>query len=336
MIEVRASSRLHFGLLNPAGSAAARGFGGIGLMIAEPELILRVEPASSWSAEGPRAERALAFAQRFAEATHREEPDAALPPRRLRMERIMPAHAGLGSGTQLGLSAARALAASWGLPGDVATLARRVERGLRSAVGAHGFEHGGFLVESGKRSTAGLAPLAARHPFPEAWRLVIALPPHPSPSPPAGGEGQGVRGSVGLHGRGEEEAFAHLRADAVDLARTETLCRLVLLGLLPALLERDLDAFGEALHEFNVRVGEAFAPVQGGVYASPFVAELVAFLRGQKVRGVGQSSWGPAVFAVAADAEHGEHLAVQLRRRFALPQAAVWTTPACNHGARLV
>jgi beta-ribofuranosylaminobenzene 5'-phosphate synthase len=105
--------------------------------------------------------------------------------------------------------------------------------------------------------------------------------------------------------------------------------------LLPALVEHDIDSFGEALYEFNVRVGEAFAPVQGGVYASPHIAEMVAFIRAQNIRGVGQSSWGPAVFAVAADAERAEHLADQLRRRFSLPESAVWTTPACNHGAAL-
>jgi predicted sugar kinase len=113
------------------------------------------------------------------------------------------------------------------------------------------------------------------------------------------------------------------------------LCRLVLLGLLPALVERDLDAFGEALYEFNVRAGEAFAPVQGGAYASPQAAGLVEFARCQGIRGAGQSSWGPVVFAVVSDIDHADHLAAHIRKRFALPQAAVWTTPACNHGATI-
>src|SRR6185437_1004041 len=93
----------------------------------------------------------------------------------------------------------------------------------------------------------------------------------------------------------EVEAFSRLTAAPSDPARTDVLCRLVLLGLLPALVERDADAFGEAVYEFNARVGEAFAPVQGGVYASARIAELVAFVRGQGVRGVGQSSWGPKI-----------------------------------------
>jgi beta-ribofuranosylaminobenzene 5'-phosphate synthase len=321
MIQVQAYSRLHFGFLNPIAEngTASRCFGGVGVMITEPDLSVCAEPDSAWSAEGPQAERALAFAQRFAAASCRDEQIAVLPPHHLRIERVMPAHAGLGSGSQLGLSVARALAVSWGLSCDVAALARRVGRGLRSALGAHGFERGGFLVESGKYNAEGLAPLVARHPFPEAWRLVVALTPHHA---------------TGLHGGGEVEAFARLTAKSVSPA-AEALCRLVLLGLLPALVERDLDAFGEALYEFNARVGEAFAPVQGGVYASPRIAELVEFVRAQNIHGVGQSSWGPAVFAVVPDIERAEHLAAQLRRRFALPPSAVWITPACNHGATL-
>ena len=86
-------------------------------------------------------------------------------------------------------------------------------------------------MECGKRS-AGLAPLVARHPFPEEWRLVITLPPRSNLSLPERGEG--MWGVAGLHGRGEEEAFTRLRTDSSDLQRTEALCRLVLMGVLPA------------------------------------------------------------------------------------------------------
>lgn len=320
MIGVRTSSRLHFGLLNAGEETeTSRRFGGVGLMIDRPGWCVWVAPASSWSAAGPSAERALSFAERFARATRQESGDIDLSPHRIVVERSAPAHAGLGSGTQLGLAVARALAASWGHECDLFTLARRVGRGLRSAVGAHGFERGGLLVECGKASGDGLAPLAARMSFPEAWRLVLALPDT---------EGQ----AAGLHGPREREAFAELAGRPDARRRTEVLCRLVLLGLLPALAERDLDAFGDALHEFNVRAGEAFAPVQGGTYAGPRVTELVSFLRGQGVRGAGQSSWGPTVFGVVADEEEGDRLAAGLRGRFALPDAAVWVTSACNHG----
>jgi predicted sugar kinase len=111
------------------------------------------------------------------------------------------------------------------------------------------------------------------------------------------------------------------------------LCRLVLLGLLPAVAEHDWQAFGEALYDFNVRVGEMFAPVQGGIYAHPAVAAVVAWVRGQGVAGVGQSSWGPAVYAVAADKDAAVDLTARLRRHFDWGSDAVFVTRARNWGA---
>jgi beta-RFAP synthase len=321
MVRVQTASRLHFGVLSLSGAGpAGRRFGGVGLMVRRPGLCVRVDAAPAWSATGPLAERALAFAHRFAQAV-RQEGVADPAPRHLVVETAAPEHAGLGTGTQLGLAVGRALAASWGLAGDVAELARRVGRGRRSALGAHGFALGGFLVEAGKGGDDWLAPLVARLPFPESWRVLLVLP---------AGEGLGV---AGLHGAGEAEAFARLAALPAGPERSGALCRLVLLGLLPGVAEHDLGAFGEALYEFNVRVGEAFAAVQGGVYAGPRVAEVVAFVRGQGVRGVGQSSWGPTVFAVVADEEQAAHLAGRVRDRFALGPEEVLVTAACNHGA---
>src|SRR5439155_19963339 len=141
---------------------------------------------------------------------------------------------------------------------------------------------GGLLVEGGKTDRDEIAPLLAHQPFPEDWHVLLILP----------------RGLQGAHGAREQEAFARLADHASNLSRTEALCRLVLLGMLPALAEHDLPAFGEALYDFNRRVGEMFAPWQSGVYAHPQTTELIAWLRQQGVRGVGQSSWGPAVFAV--------------------------------------
>ena len=124
MIRVRAASRLHFGLFapppdeGPSGSwpnalgqevLPARRFGGVGLMVQLPGLEVTAEPAPAWAAEGPLAERALAFAQQFARALPQPRPH------RLVVTRCAPEHAGLGTGTQLGLAVARALAAAHGL-----------------------------------------------------------------------------------------------------------------------------------------------------------------------------------------------------------------------------
>jgi beta-RFAP synthase len=327
MIRVWAPGRLHFGLLSfPAAEPAAahwpdrtgqevvpaRAFGGVGLMVESPAVEVCCTPAAAWSAEGPLADRALACAGRFAQTL----PNGEVPPHRILVRQAAPEHRGLGSGTQLGLAVARALALAVGRDDwDAVELARRVGRGLRSALGIHGFARGGFLVEAGKGMRRAIAPLALRLDFPDDWRIVLAAP----------------GGAPGLHGAAEREAFARL-GGRQTLAVTEALCRLVLLGLVPALVEQDLDAFGEALHDFNARVGEVFAPVQGGIYADGRVAELVNFARGQGVRGVGQSSWGPAVFALTGDEDQARHLAGRWRERFGLSPAEAFAARACNCG----
>jgi beta-RFAP synthase len=329
MTRVRTASRLHFGLLGlgpdaPGGAGRwpnrlgepvlpARRFGSVGLMVEAPGVELTVTPARGWSAQGPLAERALAFARHF---VHNTQPHQ-VPPHQIVIEHAAPEHMGLGTGTQLALAVGRALAVVSGLvDSDVPALARLMGRGLRSALGVHGFAHGGFLVDGGKGVVDGLAPLVARVPFPPDWRLVLVLPPW----------------GPGLHGLPEREAFHELATRGAALADTDALCRLVLLGMLPALREPDLAAFGEALYDFNARVGTAFAPVQGGAYADPQVAELVAWLR-QSCPGVGQSSWGPGVFAVAGDEDRAGHLAHRVRERFSLEADQVLVTPACNRGA---
>jgi beta-RFAP synthase len=320
---VRAPGRLHFGLLalpdtahtthwadvGGRPSVPRRHFGGAGLMVQQPDLELSVRRARDWSAKGPQAERLLA-----AGALLRRLPG----PCEVTILRAAPQHAGLGSGTQLFLAAARGAYHVHGLrEPDVEQLAVLLDRGRRSAIGLHGFFHGGFLLEGGQGSHSHLGRLIARTPFPQDWSIVIILP----------------RGPQGLHGPGELDAFTELLQGGIDSLQTDAMCRLVVLGLLPALEEHDLPAFGEALHDYNRRAGEMFRTVQGGTYAHPITAEIVEFLRQERIAGVGQSSWGPATFAIVAE-EQGSWVQEALRRRFELAPDEVICTRADNDGAR--
>ena len=326
MISVHTGSRLHFGLfslpaehagpwLNQEGEPTIprRQFGGVGLMIDSPGIELTVEEATSWSAEGPLAQRAMDFAQTYCSAVGIHEPF------HLRIESAAPEHAGLGTGTQLGLAVAHAIAQLTRQPArDGETLARHTKRGLRSALGVHGFEHGRFLVEGGKTSGDAISPLLIRRDVPEDWQLLL-ITPHELPA---------------MHGRREIDAFAELAKRPPDDRTTDSLCRLVLLGMLPALMDGDLPAFGEALYDFNRRVGMMFQPAQGGLYAHPRIEEIVKTIRGFGVKGVGQSSWGPTIFAFVPFGE-----AVLLRNwlmlNHGIGKEEMTITKACNHGAVL-
>ena len=112
----------------------------------------------------------------------------------------------------------------------------------------------------------------------------------------------------GLSGGAEEAAFEKLRPDP---ERSAEIAQVVLTGLLPALVERDLREFGAAVTRVQRLVGEAFAPVQGGTF-HPQAAPLVDALLGLGAAGAGQSSWGPAVYGVVGSEEQGRELARRL------------------------
>lgn len=328
MIRVSAPSRLHFGPFSlPAAGPSAppwpdrdgqpnlpgRSFGGVGLMVQRPGIVVTAAAAPAWSADGPLAARALAYAQRIAAALALDRPC------RIVVENAPPEHVGLGTGTQLGLAVAAAVTRAAGRTDlAAADLAQHLGRGQRSALGIHGFAQGGFLVEPGKRAADAIAPLAARLPFPPDWAILLVVP----------------RDLRGTHGPSEAAAFRDLGSLAKDVRRTEALCRLVLLGMVPALIERDLDGFGEAVYDFNRRAGEMFHPWQGGLYAHPRIAALVETLRSAGVRGVGQSSWGPAVYAVVPQEQAGALGAWLVGKGECSPDEAI-VTGAANTGARV-
>ena len=159
-------------------------------------------------------------------------------------------------------------------------LAASVGRGRRSAVGTHGFLHGGLIVDAGKESGQTLGTLSERVAVPDDWRFVLV-----------------TKGSQrGLSGETEADAFTRLPPVPGEV--TQELWRLTDDEMLPAVKRADCAAFGEAVYHFGRFAGECFAAVQGGPFASDEIGRLVDAIRDHGVDGVGQSSWGPTVFAI--------------------------------------
>src|SRR5262245_65220993 len=113
-------------------------------MVGRTGLAVTVEGALAWSATGPLAPRALEFARQAVESLPARE----RRPFHISMETAPEEHTGLGVGTQLGLAVAMAVAIECGHSDwPAAELAVRIGRGERSAIGVHGFERGGLIVE---------------------------------------------------------------------------------------------------------------------------------------------------------------------------------------------
>jgi beta-ribofuranosylaminobenzene 5'-phosphate synthase len=107
----------------------------------------------------------------------------------------------------------------------------------------------------------------------------------------------------------------------------------VLLRLLPALVEGDFPGFGAALTEIQDINGRWFASAQGGSYAPGASAALVRALTSWGATGVGQSSWGPAVYALAPDPDASAALAHRLEADF--PTTIVYDAAFSDEGARV-
>ncbi|MGA8010780.1 MAG: beta-ribofuranosylaminobenzene 5'-phosphate synthase family protein [Thiomonas sp.] len=273
-VEVEAHARLHLGFFDLDGSQG-RCFGSLGVALDGLVTRVRVRRGAGLSSSGPCAERAAAFARRALEHLGQNEDLA------IEVLQALPEHVGLGSGTQLALATGAALARLHGLDWPAGDMATVLVRGQRSGIGIGTFEQGGFVVDGGRDRDSNHPPkVISRLACPQNWRWVLVFDDQ----------------HRGLSGTAEKQAFASLppfpQADAAQL------CRTVLTQLLPALVDGDIGRFGQALTLLQDRVGDHFAPAQGGRYASARVASVLAQWRESGAAAVGQTSWGPTGFAL--------------------------------------
>jgi len=322
MIEVQTAARLHLGLLDNNGELG-RLYGSIGLAVDRPKILLRASPCDGLRVEGPERERVALYARRFIGAFGF--------PRGARLELIsaIPAHVGLGSGTQLALAVGSALArlARRRLPARLIALA--VGRGWHSGVGITTFQYGGFVLDGGRRIASGRAgarrldrsgipPVLFRQPMPKSWYFVLAIP----------------ETDPGLSGKREADAFTRL--PAAPPALVGAISRVLLIQMLPALVERDAAEFGRALTRIQCMVGDCFASVQGGRFASPAARDMVDCMLASGAAGIGQSSWGPAVYGLVEGRAGARRLFETARSRLdALGGGRVLLVRPRNCGARI-
>jgi beta-ribofuranosylaminobenzene 5'-phosphate synthase len=291
MIEIRTSARLHLGLLDNDGGQG-RLYGSIGLAVNRPNLVLRAEKAGRLLIEGFENERVATYAQRFVNCYGC--PAGA----RLNLLSSIPRHVGLGSGTQLAMAVGTALARLGGLGLSTQEIALAVGRGAHSGIGIATFQHGGFVLDGGHRILSTQAespgingqtrqvgknripPVLFRRAMPKDWHFVTVIP----------------DSDEGLSGEKEHGAFLQLPRAPSRLV--EKISRVLLIKMLPALVEKDIENFGQALTDIQYMVGDCFASVQGGRFANPISEKVVDFLLNRGAAGIGQSSWGPTVYGL--------------------------------------
>lgn len=278
--------RLHFALTDMS-AASARMYGGCGISFQAFPVIAEAVQADelSLSAESAISERTqgdLLAALRRAEA-------AGLPVNcRLHIHFQTRQHIGLGSATQILLTALDAIAGlySWNLPPK--EMIRISGRGRTSLIGCATHYCGGFCIDAGQKYEKGLPYLPSHSPgrrepslfvgswdFPSDW-LVSLL---------------GMESPIAMDSESESD-FMNRNSPIERSEGLETIAALYH-GLLPAVIAADYSGFLTALRALQLH---GWNTVEFGLQA-PNTLQALRDLWASQIAG-GLSSFGPAIFAV--------------------------------------
>ncbi|MFZ8791227.1 MAG: beta-ribofuranosylaminobenzene 5'-phosphate synthase family protein [Thermosphaera aggregans] len=274
-ITVSAPARLHFGMINPF-RRDLRLYLGAGLAVNKPRVEVVVRNNKELSFRGSRSKEVGVKLRPLIEKYDLRKGE-------VEIRKTIPKHVGLGSTTQLLLSVAKGLLAANDIPFNIEEVSSVLNIGRVSGIGKYAFQHGGFIVDSGVKGKDS-ATLYMRLRFPEDWRFIIVIP-----------EGRG------LSDEEEKRVFEAVKNIPESLIHEASYHLFV--ELIPSIIEEDVEGFSEGLEKLQLVVGKMFSKHQGGVF-SKHSEKVVDILKKLGVRGVGQSSWGPAVYGLIPPGEN--------------------------------
>ncbi|MGB9597152.1 MAG: beta-ribofuranosylaminobenzene 5'-phosphate synthase [Candidatus Poribacteria bacterium] len=290
-ITIITPSRLHFALVDLNGSLG-RVDGSIGLSLAYPgfkivaqysdETNIIASPEISY-----RANRILSLLKNRCD----------IGGVAIEIKENIPSHVGLGSGTQLSLGIAKAVCTLYDLDTSYQEMAFIVERGGTSGIGVAAFSQGGFIVDGGHEfskdklcegiknsflpssASKGInpPPIIARYDFPD-WDILVTIP-------------------NCKHISGDDEVRLFQTLCPMPLEDVQAISHIILLKLLPAVVQKDIVSFGEAI-DLIQNIGWKKVEIEK---QDEIVRQMMAFLRENGGYGVGLSSWGPAIFCFGKD-----------------------------------
>jgi beta-ribofuranosylaminobenzene 5'-phosphate synthase len=314
MIKVVSPSRLHLTLID-LNAELGRVDGGAGITLESPGMEILATESDTVEVSG---DSILASKMRNAA-------EALLPAGRginLHIKESLPDHVGLGSGTQAALSAAAAVNKIYGLGKSVRELAVAVGRGGTSGIGVAAFENGGIILDGGHKfkDKCAFSPSAAsrmppgpvlfKRDFPD-WPIVLVIP-----------------NTKGAHDAEEVDIFK--KYCPIPLAEVQEICHVILMQMLPALVEEDLESFGKAINHFQLT---GFKRREVELQPRP-VLNVMEYMRDNGASGSGISSFGPVVYGIVGSSGEGEKLKKEAQRMLDESLGGeVLLTKAKNRGA---
>lgn len=293
-VRITTPSRLHFCLVDLNGSLG-RVDGGVGVALKHPSVVVECVPSEKLEIYGERKWESEEVAKRVIKYFNARNVS-------IKILKTIPQHVGLGSTTQLYLGIARAISELNGIKVSAYELAKVVRRGGTSGIGVGVFEMGGFVLDGGHSfgkgkekfsflpssfSTSPPPKTIIRFNFPERWVFVCTIP-----------------DSKRIYGKEEKKIF--LDKCPQNIREAERASHIILLKLLPGLVERDIECFGDGLTRLQ-RIGYNMKWGLQSRKAKKIFKKLI------KVSyGAGLSSFGPLIYALADGRKHAIQIMEEL------------------------
>jgi beta-ribofuranosylaminobenzene 5'-phosphate synthase len=291
-LEIETSARLHLSLIDLNG-LEGRLDGGIGISLEKPSLRIKCKPSNDdtniFFDKSLRISSKKVYESKIIDATNKMNQYLKTDKNySFEVKDIYPIHHGLGLGTQLSLSIAKLISSLNNVDLSVFDLAKIIERGGASGIGVHSFDKGGLIIDGGHKkslkkdylpssaSNVSPPPLLARYDFPEDWDIIIATPDM----------------SQGVSGQSEVNIFQ--KYSPIEITEVERICYLTLMKLMPSIIEKDIESFGDAVNKIQ---SLGFKKIETELQNSK-VHSIINTMHDLDIPCVGMSSFGPTCFGI--------------------------------------
>lgn len=291
-MEIETSARLHLSLIDLNGFEG-RLDGGIGITLENPSLIIECSESSNDTKilydGNVNIQNRNVYESKIIDASNKMREFLKSDTNySFKIKEIYPIHQGLGLGTQLALSIAKLISSLNDIDLNNIDLAKIIQRGGTSGIGVHSFDKGGLLIDGGHKKTikkdylpssaskVSPPPLIARYDFPKKWNIILATPNIPQ----------------GASGKKEVNIFQTYTP--ISIKDVERISYLTLMKLMPAIVEEDLENFGDSINKIQ-ELG--FKKVEKKLQ-NPRINFLLDDMKEMGIPCVGMSSFGPTCFGI--------------------------------------
>ncbi len=291
-MEIETSARLHLSLIDLNG-LEGRLDGGIGITLEKPSLKMECTQTDDDTVIGFDDDVSIVnkevYESKILDAEDKIKKYLNIDTNySFRIHESYPIHHGLGLGTQLSLSVAKLISSLNDIELNAYELAKIIQRGGTSGIGVHSFDKGGLIIDGGHKksvkndflpsfaSKVSPPPLLARYDFPEDWDIILITP------------------NISQGASGNEEIDIFQTYSPININDVERICYLTLMKLMPAVIEEDIESFGDSVNKIQ---SMGFKKIERDLQDSK-VNTLLENMKSIDIPCVGMSSFGPTCFGI--------------------------------------